>query len=110
MSWRYIAAATLMFWTMLGGAAFAKIEQFRDTQGTLHITNAGEDTKAKPKTGLQMPQAQPPESFPQPVGSLPEPPPVPEVPVPEAPEQAQEAEAPPPEAEVPPEEEPPPGE
>ncbi len=49
MKWRWrvpLFLLTLAWWS-LSPAAAAKIEHFKDTQGTLHITNVGPENQAK---------------------------------------------------------------
>jgi hypothetical protein len=47
--WRVSLILLTMAWWSLSPAA-AKIEHFKDTQGTLHITNVGPENQAKPGT------------------------------------------------------------
>jgi len=98
----YLVAAALALWALLSwSVALAKIEHFKDEQGTLHITNSGEAEQSKGKTGLNLPtpQVEPPQAFPEGEVVI-EPPPEPEPP----PELPPEAEAPPIEEAPPPSE------
>jgi len=50
MKWRWRVSLFLLTlaWWSFSSAAAAKIEHFKDTQGTLHITNVGPENQAKP--------------------------------------------------------------
>ena len=67
MKWRWrvpLFLLTLAWWS-LSPAAEAKIEHFKDPQGTLHITNVGPEDQAKPGTA-PAPKASPAPGVPPP--------------------------------------------
>jgi len=62
MKWRWrvpLFLLTLAWWS-LSPAAAAKIKHFKDTQGTLHITNLEAEGQAKPGTAPAAKVSQPP--------------------------------------------------
>ncbi len=98
LSWKWrlaLAVLGVVLWSHPGSAA--KIERFKDSEGTLHISNSGEAEPAKPGEAVTPrvtpvappPAAVPPAPPPAPVPPAPSPPPQMEPPAPaEVPEGA----------------------
>jgi hypothetical protein len=98
--WRVPLILLTLAWWSLSPAAAAKIEHFKDTQGTLHITNVGPEDQVK--SGAAPAAKVSPAPGVQPPGLIPLLPPVqPLQPPPQPPPMPRSAAAPP--AEVPPE-------
>jgi hypothetical protein len=98
--WRVPLILLTLAWWSLSPAAAAKIGHFKDTEGTLHITNVGPEDQAKPGAAPTAKVSPAPGG--EPPGLLPLLPPVqPLQPPPQPPPMPRSAAAPP--AEVPPE-------
>jgi fused signal recognition particle receptor len=77
MSGKYLVAVVLLLSALWAGSALAKIERFKDEQGTLHIRNNAEGDPAPAKVAGPVGAAQPPLPLAPPVPGVQPPPPPP---------------------------------